>query len=81
MVLQATLGIVAGAMFWTMVQLATPGIGHWLVNALALAPLLAGAAAGVIYVSARRFVAFGWSFFVGAVVYGYLFSFVVLVHI
>ncbi|MGI5218498.1 hypothetical protein [Nocardia sp. CA-290969] len=80
-VLQAVAGIVAGAAFWTVVQIALAYIGHWLVNALVLTPLVAAAIAAALHLRARRFAVFGWAFFAGATVYGYLFSLLVLVHI
>ncbi|MGQ4601380.1 hypothetical protein [Nocardia sp. R6R-6] len=78
---QAVVGIIAGAVFWTVVQVATPDIGHWLVNALALAPILAAAVAAIIHAKARRFTVFGWSFLAGTLVYGYLFSLLVLINL
>ncbi|MGW6725107.1 hypothetical protein ACWF9G_04300 [Nocardia sp. NPDC055029] len=77
---QAVVGVVFGAMFWTGVLVRTPEIGHWLVNALVLAPSLALAFAGFIHAKVRRLAVFGWSFVGGTAVYGYLFTFLVLVH-
>ncbi|GEM29108.1 hypothetical protein NN3_01150 [Nocardia neocaledoniensis NBRC 108232] len=78
---QAVVGLVLGAMFWTAFQVATPDIGHWLVNALVLAQLLALAIAGLIQVTAPRLAVFGWSAVVGGIVYGYAFSLLVLIHL
>jgi hypothetical protein len=51
--------------FWTWFLVSTPDIGHWFVNALVLAPILALAVAGLIHANARRFAVFGWSMVVG----------------
>ncbi|MFC4374285.1 hypothetical protein ACFO5K_09235 [Nocardia halotolerans] len=79
--LQAVAGLIIGAVSWTSFQVSVPEIGHWLVNALALAPILASAAAVLIHTKARRFAVLGWSIASGAIVYGYLFTLLVLIHL
>jgi len=80
--LQSVIGVIAGALSWTGgLSPLFPTFGHWFANALVVVPLLAAALAGFIHAKARRFAVFGWSFFVGGTVYGYLFTFLVLIHI
>lgn len=52
-----------------------------MVNALVLAPLPALAVAGFIHAKAPRVAVFGWSLVGGTAVYGYLFTFLVLVRL
>lgn len=79
--MQAVVGVVLGVMLWTGVLVKIPDIGHWMVNALVLAPLPALAVAGFIHAKAPRVAVFGWSLVGGTAVYGYLFTFLVLVRL
>ncbi|MGC4960995.1 hypothetical protein ACPXCG_18210 [Gordonia sp. DT218] len=77
---QGLCGLPAGALWWT-AFLAVPEVGHWMINALVLAPLLAVLVAILLHTKWPLFRVFGWSLVVGTVVYGYLFTFGVLIHI
>lgn len=78
---QGFCGLVIGAVLWTAFQLAVPDVGHWMVNALVLAPITLVLIALFIQSRWPSVRVFGWSMVAGAVVYGYLFSILVLANL